>query len=79
MSLLNRQLITQTDRMTRITNAIAIPLLVVLLFTSLSSYSQNRLEVTLTDNWKFFKGKQDEAFQTTYDDSKWETVTIPHD
>lgn len=30
-------------------------------------------------NWKFTKGDVPEATQTNLDDSKWETVTIPHD
>ena len=30
-------------------------------------------------NWKFTKGDVPEATQTNFDDSKWETVTIPHD
>ena len=29
--------------------------------------------------WKFTKGDVPEATQTNFDDSKWETVTIPHD
>ena len=30
-------------------------------------------------NWKFQKGINNEAFQLNFDDSKWETVTVPHD
>lgn len=54
-------------------------LLVASLFTVLSSYGQNRMEVTLTDNWKFFRGENKQAFENKYDDRSWKTVTVPHD
>ena len=38
-----------------------------------------RTEALLEKNWKFTKGDVPEATQTNFDDSKWETVTIPHD
>lgn len=57
----------------------ALKLLVASLFTVLSSYGQNRMEVTLTDNWKFFRGENKQAFENKYDDRSWKTVTVPHD
>ena len=35
--------------------------------------------VTLRSNWKFARGHQEHAYQVKFDDSKWETVTVPHD
>lgn len=46
---------------------------------SLSLVSQERETILLTDNWKFQKGKNDTAFKKQFDDSNWETVTVPHD
>lgn len=33
----------------------------------------------LEKNWKFTKGDAPEAVQETFDDTQWETVTVPHD
>ena len=44
-------------------------------FFALAAMAQ-RTEALLEKNWKFTKG---DATQTNFDDSKWETVTIPHD
>ena len=38
-----------------------------------------RTEVKLEKNWKFTQGEVADAFQPGYDDSKWQTVSIPHD
>ena len=38
-----------------------------------------RSEWLLEKNWKFAKGDVLEAAQENFDDSNWETVTIPHD
>lgn len=43
-----------------------------------SAFAQ-RKEILLTDGWKFSKGNVPNAAQPTFDDSKWETVTVPHD
>ena len=42
-------------------------------------FSQVRTVQELDINWKFQKGENSEAFQQNFDDSKWETVTVPHD
>ncbi len=49
------------------------------LFLSNVLQAEVRTEIVLTDNWKFQKGKADLAYQKEYDDSKWESVTVPHD
>lgn len=38
-----------------------------------------RSEVLLEKNWRFTKGDVPEAVETSFDDSRWESVTIPHD
>ena len=48
-------------------------------FITLSAYGQNRVEIELTDNWKFYRGKNDQAFAKDYNDKSWKTVTVPHD
>ncbi len=35
--------------------------------------------VTIQSGWKFSKGSNDQAYQKDFNDSKWETVSIPHD
>ena len=34
---------------------------------------------TLNSNWKFSRGKNDEAYQKNFNDKKWQTVSVPHD
>ena len=41
--------------------------------------SQVRKVKELSDHWRFEKGQNDEAYEDSFDDSKWETVTVPHD
>ncbi|SFS58411.1 DUF4982 domain-containing protein [Lutibacter maritimus] len=43
------------------------------------SFSQNRIVKELDSNWKFQKGDFQNANAINFDDSKWETVTVPHD
>jgi beta-galactosidase len=43
------------------------------------SFGQTRKEYLLTKNWKFAKGDHPQAVATDFEDSKWQTVTIPHD
>ncbi|TXE09533.1 glycoside hydrolase family 2 protein [Gelidibacter salicanalis] len=42
-------------------------------------HGQERTVLTLEKNWKFHKGDVENATSTSFDDSKWETVTVPHD
>ena len=41
-----------------------------------------RQEIILRDGWKFSRGEELDAHapaQISYDDSKWQTVQVPHD
>lgn len=42
-------------------------------------FGQTRQIITLTSGWKFQKGDQTEAYASNFNDSKWESVSIPHD
>ncbi|NOR34517.1 MAG: DUF4982 domain-containing protein [Bacteroidales bacterium] len=42
-------------------------------------FSQVRVDKKLTSGWKFHKGESELAFQKDFDDSSWETVSVPHD
>ena len=44
-----------------------------------SSAGQVRSITFLEDNWRFSKGKNDQAYQPDYDDKHWQKVTVPHD
>ena len=43
------------------------------------SAAAQRTERLLDKNWRFTKGDIPEATQVSYNDSRWEVVTIPHD
>jgi beta-galactosidase len=43
------------------------------------SEAQIREVITLKKDWKFKKGDQPLAVDPSFDDSKWETVSVPHD
>jgi len=51
----------------------------ILLMFSIVSYAQQRVVKELDSNWKFQKGNNSEAYQLNFNDSKWETVNVPHD
>ncbi|MBN1466156.1 DUF4982 domain-containing protein [candidate division KSB1 bacterium] len=57
---------------------IILPLL-FLLFCTRFSYSQERITTVLQDGWKFCPGENPAAMLTSFDDSHWQSVTIPHD
>ncbi|GLB49488.1 DUF4982 domain-containing protein [Neptunitalea lumnitzerae] len=48
-------------------------------FISYSNFSQNRNVITLKDNWKFFKGDNENAYKIDFNADKWQTVSVPHD
>lgn len=52
---------------------------VCLLLIGMLAQSQSRQINTLSEDWKFFKGAQDTPTAITFDDSSWESITIPHD
>ena len=41
--------------------------------------AQARQEMLLTTDWKFTKGDVPNAAQPTFNDAKWQTVSVPHD
>jgi beta-galactosidase len=43
------------------------------------SFAQIRETKNLNQDWKFYKGHQDSPTSINFDDSKWETLNIPHD
>ena len=53
-------------------------LLVFIAFTAIA-FSQARVVKVLDAHWKFQKGNVEDAFKTNFNDSKWESVTVPHD
>ena len=56
-----------------------IVLLTTFLMLPAVSQSQERTIMELDVNWKFQKGPDQEAYSVDFDDSQWETVTVPHD
>lgn len=55
---------------------------ILIVFWLLSSYSiahAQRTEYLLEKNWKFSKGDFSEVAKPNFDDTKWQTVTVPHD
>ena len=53
-------------------------LLVFIAFTAIA-FSQARVVKVLDAHWKFQKGNFEDAFKANFNDSKWESVTVPHD
>lgn len=53
-------------------------IIVFLVYTQIA-VSQTREVKVLDVNWKFQKGNFEEAYKVNFNDSKWQTVTIPHD
>ncbi len=41
--------------------------------------AQVRQEMALTTDWKFTKGEVPDAANPSFDDAKWQTVSVPHD
>src|ERR1035437_6039897 len=60
-------------------------LILLLLTIGLSGFSQTNTSGSgrdtrlFNDNWKFFKGDQQNAFQTSFNDKDWRSVELPHD
>ena len=48
-------------------------------FILLPLHANVREEMDLEKGWKFTKGDVAEAMQPDYNDSKWQSVTVPHD
>ncbi len=49
------------------------------LLVSQISLAQVRVVTELSDNWRFRKGKHDQAYRTDFNDRSWQKVTVPHD
>ena len=49
------------------------------LFYSINQTAQTRKVITLKENWKFQKGTIENAQNITFDDAKWQKVSVPHD
>lgn len=53
-------------------------LLTILMLCGISVFAQ-RKETFLKDNWKFSRADNKENININFDDSSWETVSVPHD
>ena len=53
--------------------------LIFILFQNLLVWSQQRHNYTINDQWKFYKGALESPTTVDFDDSRWETISIPHD
>ena len=53
--------------------------LFISVFLAGGAFAQQRSVTELSKDWKFFKGKQDEAYQVQFDDKNWQNVSVPHD
>ena len=52
---------------------------IVFLFCAIWGLQAQRIEQTLEKGWKFYKGEVAGAETEYFDDSDWQTVTVPHD
>ncbi|HZV70798.1 MAG TPA: glycoside hydrolase family 2 TIM barrel-domain containing protein [Saprospiraceae bacterium] len=51
----------------------------LLTILSIVSFGQSREIITLQSNWKFALGENQNASRKDFDDSSWQTVSVPHD
>ena len=51
----------------------------LLLIASISVQSQTRTALTLKKGWKFSRQESTDFYKTKFNDSKWQSVTVPHD
>ncbi len=54
-------------------------IVVLVLLLIQTAHAQVRVVTELRDNWKFFRGKNDQAYQKDFNDRNWQNVTVPHD
>ena len=54
-------------------------LILLALATSVLVAQQSRKVETLETGWKFYNADETSAQNITFDDSKWESVRVPHD
>lgn len=62
-----------------INNRFYVAFLLGLVFTISSNSQTDRNVQTLEKNWRFHKGDVENAYLESFNDSKWEKVTVPHD
>ncbi|WP_316767344.1 sugar-binding domain-containing protein [Pedobacter frigiditerrae] len=60
-------------------NNLKYKILFLLLFLSVGTFAQSRVRASFNKNWKFFLGDEPNAKNTTYNDTKWRKLTLPHD
>ncbi len=53
--------------------------LIVMFISDTMVFGQLRTVTELTENWKFQKGQNDQAYKVSFDDGFWQMVTVPHD
>jgi len=58
-------------------NKIFFTVIIILINISMTAASA-RIEIPLNNNWKFTKGNIEGASKITFDDSGWQTVSLPH-
>ncbi len=54
-------------------------IMLALWLTGVGAMAQQRTEVTLTKGWKFTREDNAASYEANYDDSNWQSVTVPHD
>ncbi|MCI9846409.1 DUF4982 domain-containing protein [Flavobacterium pectinovorum] len=54
-------------------------LILSFLVIGFSANAQQRTVTELNKGWKFAKGQNDKAFESNFNDAKWQSVTVPHD
>ena len=59
-------------------NTIPLTFFLLVMFSQLN-LAQERTNITLKKDWKFLKGISENAFQKDFDDSDWQSVSVPHD
>ncbi len=50
-----------------------------MVFVPATVFGQVPVQLTLSGEWKFAKGPQEDAWRVDFDDSSWRTLSIPHD
>lgn len=56
---------------------LTVNVVVALMLLSMPTYAQREIQ-SLNDRWRFMKGDFPAAESTTFDDSKWENINLPH-
>lgn len=63
-----------------ITGKLSNALIIMALLVCCSSLlAQQREVITFTEGWKFSRGENENAYLSEFDDTKWQTVNVPHD